>query len=104
MFDIFDEKPQPKLYIADIHIGVITRKKTKKQVLTSVINIISRNTSIVLLDNNFPTKKSENIFFKKIFDKYIDKGDINNVSFKIEKMDNIKFSSNLSYKFNYNEH
>jgi len=104
MFDIFDDKPQPKLYIADIYIKAITRKKTKKQVLTSIRNIVVPKTSIVLLDNNFPTKKSENIFFKKIFDKYIDKGDIGNISFKIEKMENIKLSSNLSYKFNYNEH
>lgn len=104
MFDIFDDKPQPKLYIADIYIKAITRKKTKKQVLTSTRDLVIPNTSIVLLDNKFPTKKSENIFFKKIFDKYIDKGDINNVSFKIERMENIKLSSNLSYKFNYNEH
>jgi hypothetical protein len=100
MFDIFAEKEPPKLYIADIEVQVTIpgKAKTSKPIIRKVK---LPNNPIVLINGKFPTSNSETTFFRKIHSTYIVRGDFSNIKFKITKMDNLRFSSNLMYKFDY---
>lgn len=103
MFDIFEEKEQPKLYIADVVVEVRIPSRGK-QLRYDVSIVKLYNQPIVLLDNEFPTKRTEQTFFKRIYQEYIHKGDFDKIKFSIKSMSNIRFSSNLMYKFDYNLH
>lgn len=102
MFDIFAEREQPRLYIADIEVQVVIpgRGKTSKPTIRKVQ---LPSNPIVLTNGEFPTKRTENTFFRKIHSTYIGRGEFDTIKFKIIKMDNIKFSSNLMYKFDYDK-
>lgn len=102
MFDIFAEREQPNLYIADIDVQVIIpgRAKTSKP---TIRNIKLHNNPIVLVDGKFPTSLSETKFFRKIHSTYIVRGEFDKIKFKITKMDNVRFSSKLMYKFDYDK-
>ena len=100
MFDIFAEKEPPKLYIADLEVQVTIpgRAKTSKPIIRKVK---LPNNPIVLTNGKFPTSNSEATFFRKIHSTHIGRGDFANLKFKIIKMDNVRFSSKLMYKFDY---
>lgn len=100
MFDIFAEKEPPKLYIADLEVQVTIpgRAKTSKPTIRKVK---LPSSPIVLIDGKFPTSNNEATFFRKIHSTHIGRGDFANLKFKITKMDNVRFSSNLMYKFDY---
>jgi hypothetical protein len=104
MFDIFAdrERKQPELYIADIevHVTIPGRAKTSKPTIRKVK---LPNNPIVLTNGKFPTSNSETTFFRKIHSTYIVRGDFANLKFKITKMDNLRFSSKLMYKFDYDK-
>lgn len=102
MFDIFAEKESPKLYIADLEIQVVIPGKAKTSKPT-IRNIKLPNNPIVLTDGKFPTSRSETTFFRKIHSTYIGRGEFDKIKFKITKMDNVRFSSNLMYKFDYDK-
>lgn len=103
MIDIFDE-PTPKLYIADIHISVRipTRSKKNKEYFTR--NFLLERYPITLLDGKMPTERIANRLNCHIYDKHIKSGDMSNMIFRLENISNIKFSSNLAYKFDYSIH
>jgi hypothetical protein len=102
MFDIFsEEKEQPKLYIVDMEISVSHQvaKNSKHRIKRSI-----SLTRIPLTLNDkleFPTERSKNKFFKRVFDEYIDKGNYDTAVFKVESITNAVFSSKLSYFFDY---
>ena len=102
MFDIFAdrERKQPELYIADLEVQVTIpgRARTSKPTIRKVK---LPNSPIVLANGKFPTSNSEATFFKKIHSTHIGRGDFANLKFKITKMDNVRFSSKLMYKFDY---
>ena len=102
MFDIFAEKEPPKLYIADLEIQVLIpgRANTSKP---TIRNVKLLNNPIVLTDGKFPTSRSETTFFRKIHSTHIGRGEFDKIRFKITKMHNVRFSSNLMYKFDYDK-
>jgi len=102
-FDIFSEPEQPKLYIADIVIEA--KIPGRARIIRYESKIIKvKNYPIVLLNGSMPTKETERRFFKLIFADHISKGEFSKILFKIQSMSNIRFSSNLMYKFDYNKH
>jgi hypothetical protein len=103
MIDIFNEREQPKLYIADIFIGFKRPVRSKHEKFETRI-YKANDIPILLVDNRLPTKKYEDKFFRNIFDNYIKTGEYDKYQFRINKIENIRFSSNINYKFNYNTH
>lgn len=104
MFDIFEEKEQPKLYIADMVVEFCTKKVTKKQVIRNRRAIRLDKQPILLTDGKLPTKNYERRFFKKVFENQKLSGSFDTVEYKVLSIDNAKYSSNISYKFDYDKH
>lgn len=104
MLDIFEEKEKPKLYIADIIIKVQipTRSKKVRKYDTTFIKLHKQ--PLVLLNGQFPTEKMKNQFIRTVYDRHINKGDFSKIIFSIQSIENIKFSSELAYKFDYQQH
>lgn len=101
----FITTPNPKLYLADIIIqyalkgkGIMVKGKT--------IDIMAFKKicdyPITLLQNKPPTRVSEAKAISKL-ESYISTG-FKEGSVKIYKIENIRFSSELSYKFDFNIH
>ena len=103
MFDIFNQKEQPKLYIADIWIDYKIPSRSKK-VMYEVYSMHLKDHPIVLIDGEFPTEKTKQSFFKKIYHDKISKGEFDKIKFSIASISNIRFSSNLMYEFDYDNH
>ena len=105
MIDIFTEqKPQPKIYVADIEVEVKTPiKKIKvKRYETSKYNL--DRIPCVMHNEDIASSQQKERLYKKIFKTYIGKGDFDELIFRITKISNVKFLSNLSYKFDYDKH
>jgi len=103
MFDIFEDfKPQPKLYIADVTVSYDYKpRKNSRMVERSKITL--EKVPIVLNGKEFPTKKSERYFMRRIFDKH-GKGRFEDSNMKLIKLENCKYSSDLAYEFDYEKH
>ncbi len=104
MFDIFEDRRPPNLYVADVVVEILipTRSKKKKSFDRILVNL--EKIPIVLLDGNFPTKKIADSFFSRVHNNYIKRGNIQDMKFKMLSIKNLKFSSKLAYKFDFNEH
>ena len=79
-----------------------TRSKKNKEYFTR--NFILEKYPITLLDGKIPTKRIADRLNSHIYEKHIKSGDMSNMIFKLESISNIKFSSNLAYKFDYSIH
>jgi hypothetical protein len=101
--DIFaDFKPQPKLYIADVTVSFDF--KTRKNSKTLEKNTITlEKIPIVLNGKEFPTKRTEHNFMKRVFSRH-GKGSFENANMRLVKIENCKLTSKLAYKFDYNVH
>jgi hypothetical protein len=97
------EPEEPKLYIADIVINVDIPTRSKKVKYERRTVKVERY-PIILLNGSMPTRKTERSFFYRIYSKYISRGDFETIRFGIDSIKNIKFSSNLMYKFDLNVH
>lgn len=104
MLDLFEEKEQPGLYIADIIIKVQipTRSKKVRKYDTTFIKLYKH--PVVLLDGKFPTDNVKSHFIRTVYDRHINKGDFSKIIFNIQSIENIKFSSKLAYYFDYSKH
>lgn len=100
MIDIFEIREEPKLYIADVVVkAIIPISKSSKKVNNLVYKL--NRIPIILLNNKIPSKSQYERLYKSIYNKYIRKGDYNNIRFTLVSIDNIKFSSKLNYVFEY---
>ena len=100
MIDIFNEREEPKLYIADVVVkAIIPISKNSKKVNNLVYKL--NRIPIILVDNKIPSKSQYERLYKSIYNKYIRKGDYNNIRFTLVSIENIKFSSKLNYVFEY---
>lgn len=103
MFDIFSQKEQPKLYIADILIDYRIPSRGKR-VVYEVYSMQLKDNPIILLNGELPTEKSKESFFKKVYHDKISKSEFEKIKFSIVSITNIRFSSNLMYEFDYDNH
>ena len=100
MFDIFEEKPQPKIYCVDITIRAkIPYRGKKKEYEVRTIKLNKQ--PLLMHDGKIATDVQSTRLFTKIFDEYIHRGDYNNVIFEIVSYENVKFLSNICYHFDY---
>lgn len=100
MFDIFEEKPQPKIYCADVTINVKIPQRGKEKKYESK-NIKLYKIPLVMHDGDIATDIQKKMLFKKVHENEIGKGKYEDMIFSIVSIDSIKYMSNLSYKFNY---
>jgi hypothetical protein len=54
-----------------------------------------------MVDGDIATERQKKRLYKAIYDRFIHKGDYNEVIFKLKEISNIKFMSTLSYRFDY---
>ena len=102
MFDIFSERPQPKIYVADVGISFEYRpRKNSKQFELHKIKL--EKVPVVLYDGKFPTDKTRKNFMRRAFENH-GKGKFENSNMKILGIKNIKYLSDLAYKFDYDKH
>lgn len=104
MFDLFEEKEQPGLYIADIIVKVQIPTRSKKVRKYDITFIKLHKQPVVLLNGKFPTENVKNYFIRTVYDRHINKGDFSKIIFTIQSIENIKFSSKLAYYFDYSKH
>lgn len=104
MFDIFSEQKEPKLYIADITIkyalkgkGVIVKGRTTDLFSFKKIH----DYPILLINNKPPSKHYENSLIVRLT-AYLNAGFKPN-TIEVYSISNIRFSSNINYKFNFND-
>ena len=103
MMDIFaDFKPQPKLYIADVTVSFDFKpRKNSRTAERSTVTL--EKVPIVLVGGKFPTKRTENHFMRRVFERY-GKGKFENSNMRLVKLENCKYSSDLAYDFDYEIH
>lgn len=99
MFDIFDEKEQPKIYIADFEISALIPSSGKNKFENKIIRLYKH--PIIMSDGEIATEKQKIRLFKSVFDRFINRSDFNKIKFKIISIENIKYLSNISYSFDY---
>lgn len=104
MFDIFEDKRPPSLYIADVIVEVLIPTRSRKTKSFDRILVNLEKIPMVLLDGSFPTQRIADSFFNRIHNNYIKRGDIKDIKFKILSIKNLKFSSKLAYKFDFDTH
>lgn len=104
MFDIFAEKQNPKLYIVDVTIkyalkgkGVIVKGRTTDLFSFKKIH----DYPMLLINDKPPNKNYENSLIERLT-AYLSVGFKPN-TVVIHSISNIRFSSNINYKFNFND-
>lgn len=103
MIDIFkDTRLPPRLYIADVELAFEYRPR-KNSIKTEKNVIKLKRIPIVLEGTKFPTAKTKDRFMRRIFEKH-GKGKFEESNIRVTKLENMAFSSNLAYEFNYNTH
>jgi hypothetical protein len=99
MFDIFDEKEQPKVYMADFEIlALIPARGTNK--FDSKTIIIEKH-PVLISNGQIASEKQMSSLFRSVFDRFIERSEFKKIRFKIVKMDNLKYMSNICYYFDY---
>lgn len=103
MIDIFkDTRLPPRLYIADVELAFEYRPR-KNSIKAEKHIIKLKRTPIVLEGKKFPTVKTKDRFMRRVFEKY-GKGKFEESNIRVTNLENMEFSSNLAYKFNYDIH
>jgi len=103
MFDIFEQKAQPKIYCVDLTVKArIPRRRKHMEYEKSIFK--RKNLPLLMHDGTIATRKQSTKLFTKIYDEQIHRGTFEDVIFNIESYDNIKFLSNICYHFDYDLH
>jgi|688.fasta_scaffold29594_6 hypothetical protein len=100
MFDIFEDKPKPKIYCCDVVIEVKVPARGKQKKYDTII-VKLYNISLVMNDGDIATQKQKTMLFKKIFDKHIHRGDFENAIFTIKDIKVLGLMGNVAYDFDY---
>jgi hypothetical protein len=56
-----------------------------------------------MYDGDIATEKQKRRLYRAIYDRFIHKGEFEDVIFRLKEINNIKFMSNLSYEFDYSK-
>lgn len=99
MFDIFDEKEQPKVYMADFEILALIPARGANKFDSKTI-IIEKH-PVLISNGQIASEKQMSSLFRSVFDRFIERSEFEKIRFKIVKMDNLKYMSNICYYFDY---
>lgn len=98
-----ETKPQPKIYVADVVVDAKiphSRAKVKKYDLRT---FRLEKHPFIMHDGDIATDKQKHRLYKAIYDRFIHKGEYEDVIFTLKEINNVKFMSNLSYEFDYSK-
>jgi hypothetical protein len=99
MFDIFDEKEQPKIYMADFEILASIPARGTNKFEHKTIRI--QKHPVLITGGEIATEKQRDRLFRGVYDRFIKKSEFDKIKFKIVKMENLKYMSNICYHFDY---
>lgn len=99
MFDIFDEKEQPKVYMADFEILAVIPARGTNKFEHKTIRI--QKHPVLMVDGDVATEKQKSRLFRGVYDRFIKKSEFEKIRFKIVKMENVKYMSSICYYFDY---
>jgi len=100
---MMETKPQPKIYVADVVVDAKiphSRAKVKKYDLRT---FRLEKHPFIMHDGDIATDKQKHRLYKAIYDRFIHKGEYEDVIFTLKEINNVKFMSNLSYEFDYSK-
>lgn len=95
------EKPQPKVYIADVVVEAKIPQRSTKVKKYDLRTFRLYQHPFTMVDGDIATERQKKRLYKSIYDRFIHKGDYNQVIFKLKEINNVKFMSTLSYRFDY---
>ena len=88
----------PKIYVADIVIEAIIPGRGKNSVKQKRSFNLDKYPSLIF-ENGIMEDDQKNRIFKKIYKERIKTGDFNKIKFELKSISNIKFLSNINYKY-----
>lgn len=95
------EKPQPKVYIADVVVEAKIPGRSTKNKTYDIRTFRLYQHPFTMVDGDIATERQKKRLYKAIYDRFIHKGDYNEIIFKLKEISNVKFMSTLSYRFDY---
>lgn len=97
--DIFESTPEePMLYIADIRITSRYKIRSNSKD-TEQTSIVATDYPVILLNGKMPSRWYEEGFMKRVASRYKMKEGV----MRITDISNIRFSSKLNYKFDFDK-
>lgn len=95
------EKPQPKIYVADVVVDAKIPQRSTKVKKYDLRTFRLERHPFVMHDGDIATEKQKRRLYRSIFDRFIHKGKFEEVIFTLKTISNVKFMSTLSYRFDY---
>lgn len=95
------EKPQPKIYVADVVVDAKIPGRNTKNKTYELRTFRLEKHPFIMHDGNIATEKQKRRLYRSIYDRFIHKGEYENVIFTLKEINNVKFMSTLSYRFDY---
>ena len=87
---------KPQIYIADITVTATTKVRGSK---TESYDFHLNTYPILMLQGKIASSKSAERIFNKVYKTFINKKTYADYTFRIKKIDNAKYSSEISYIF-----
>lgn len=87
---------KPQIYIADITVTATTKVRGNR---TESFDFYLDTYPILLLEGKIASSKSADRIFNKVYKTFINKKTYADYTFRIKKIDNAKYSSEISYVF-----
>ncbi len=95
MFDIFEE---PKVYCVDVEVHASIPTRGKK---VEVMKIKLESEPMTLIGKDLASEAIRKRFFRRVYQKKINRSDYEKIKFKIVSLKVNKFLTNLCYKFEF---
>lgn len=95
------EKPQPKIYVADVVVDAKIPQRSTKVKKYDLRTFRLQKHPFIMNDGDIATEKQKSRLYRAIYDRFIHKGKFEDVIFQLKEISNVKFMSNLSYRFDY---
>jgi hypothetical protein len=96
------EKPQPKIYVADVVVDAKIPQRSTKVKKYDLRTFRLNQHPFIMYDGDIATERQKKRLYRAIYDRFIHKGDFKEVIFTLKEINNVKFMSTLSYRFDYN--
>lgn len=98
-----ETKPQPKIYVADVVVDAKIPQSKAKAKKYDLRTFRLEKHPFIMHDGDIATEKQKHRLYRAIYDRFIHKGEFEDVIFTLKEINNVKFMSNLSYEFDYSK-
>ena len=94
-------KPQPKIYVADVVVDAKIPGRSTKNKTYELRTFRLTQHPFIMHDGDIATERQKKRLYRSIYDRFIHKGEFEDIIFKLKEISNVKFMSTLSYRFDY---